>query len=100
MHPLSLLQVSTVQGFMSSHTILVWSHPPEVALQESRVQALASSQLMGVKMHPVRGLQVSVVQGLLSLQRMGLLIQAPVTLLQLSLVQASPSSQLTGVLVQ
>jgi hypothetical protein len=61
------LQVSIVQGLLSSQEIWVCPHPVE-APQVSLVQALWSLQLMGVNKQPVVVLQESCVHMLLSLQ--------------------------------
>jgi hypothetical protein len=102
--PLTLSQLSAVQGLPSLQTLAAppWQTPP---LQASPVvQSLASLQasVEFTKAQPLLGSQLSAVQGLPSLQLAGL---APVQLPSLQrspLVQALPSSHgtLTGVNTQ
>jgi hypothetical protein len=89
------LQESTVQGLPSSQPAAVWMQAP-VASQLSEVHGLPSSQLWAVWVQPV-AVQASVVHGSPSSQVGGPLWQTPVAGLHDSAVQAFPSSQFIGV---
>jgi hypothetical protein len=96
--PVAGLQLSVVQGLLSSQTTGVpgWHVPP--LHMSPVVQAFPSEQetVLLVNTHPVAVLQVSVVHGLLSLHVNGVPTQAPAT--QASVVQALPSEQLFALL--
>src|SRR5712691_11873134 len=97
-------QVSTpLQNCPSSHAALlgVWSQESVCSLQESRVQAMPSSQLGGVAgTQAVHGSQVSTplqYSPSSHAELLGVWSQESVCSLQESRVQAMPSSQLGGV---
>jgi len=95
--PVAGLQESVVQTLLSSQERGSWAQNPEPT-QESTVQALPSSQLIGVPMHTPLRHTSPVVHGIWSSQGSAPVarwMQAPVP--QESSVQGLPSSQLIGV---
>lgn len=93
-HPLAGAQVSVVQALLSSQLIGVLLHVPFAGTQLSVVHMLLSSQFTdGVNTH-APPLQLSVVHMLLSLQTMGVCVHIPP--LQLSAVHMSLSLQFIG----